>query len=183
MTQSIAAMVNNGLVANLIVIDPAHPPDIPSLVVVPADVLPAIGWAWSAVDGFAPPAIPLAALKAAKAAELSGACAAAIVGGFVCSALGAPHTYPSSTTDQINLMGSVTASLLPAAAPDWSTPFWCADEDGAWIFRAHSATQIQAVGADGKAHVVACQTRLSDLTRDVAAATTPATVATISWGP
>lgn len=183
MTQSIAAIVNNGLVANLIVIDPAHPPDIPGLVVVPADVAPAIGWAWSATEGFASPAISLSDLQAAKAAELSGACAAAIVGGFVCSALGAPHAYPSSTTDQINLMGSVTASLLPAPAPDWSTPFWCADVDGAWVFRAHSAAQIQAVGADGKAHVVACQTRLSDLMRDVADATTPASVATISWAP
>jgi hypothetical protein len=181
---SIAAIIINGLVSNLIVIDPDHPPDFPGLVVVPPNMSPAIGWAWSAADGFAPPAIPLSALKAAKVEELSSACATAIVGGFVSSALGSPHTYPSSTTDQINLMGSVTASLLPAPAPDWSTPFWCANHvDGAWVFRSHSAEQIQAVGADGKAHVVACQTRLGDLTRDVAAATTPATVATISWGP
>ncbi|MFG1461713.1 hypothetical protein V5F77_02355 [Xanthobacter sp. DSM 24535] len=177
-----AAIVENGLVTNLIVIDPDSLPDIAGLVQVPADVSPTIGWAWSAEDGFMAPEIPLADLKAAKVSDLSAACAATIVEGFVSSALGAPHTYPSSTTDQINLMGSVTASLLPDPVPDWSTPFWCADHvDGAWVFRPHSAEQIQTVGADGKAHVVACQTQLDGLTRDVVAAITAEAVAAIDW--
>jgi hypothetical protein len=116
-----------------------------------------------------------------RISELTADCGAAIVSGFASSALGSPYRYPYKTTDQINLMGAVSASLLPGLDPDWTTPFWCADADGQWSFRSHSAAQIQAVGRDGKAHVVACQTLLAQLTTAVSAATTVEAVKAIVW--
>lgn len=125
--------------------------------------------------------ISLDEVKATKIVALRAACAAAIVGGFTSSALGTAHTYPSAQTDQINLMGSVTASLLPGVASDWSTMFWCRDEAGAWSYVAHTAAQIQAAGGDGKAHVVDCQSRLASLSAEVEAATTVDAVTAIVW--
>lgn len=135
---------------------------------------------------WAPPADtrPLEEIRAAKVAELSVACSGAIVGGFVSSALGAPHTYPSRATDQTNLMGSVVASMLPgvgAEGADWSTPFWCAAASGEWAFRPHSAAEIQAVGADGKTHIVTCQTRLADLVALVGLAESAEDLTSIGW--
>lgn len=123
----------------------------------------------------------LDALRAARVQGLRADCAADIVGGFSSSALGAAHQYPSAQTDQINLMGSVTASLLPDLAPEWETPFWCADGAGMWAFRPHSAAQIQQVGADGKAHVVAAQATLDGLVTHLATAATPEDIAAIVW--
>ena len=116
-----------------------------------------------------------------KRAEIISACAAAIVGGFTSGALGAPHLYPSAITDQINLMGSVTGSLLPDLPSEWSTPFWCADGSGVWAFRAHTAAQIQQAGAAGKAHVVACQAALAELSAAVLAAPSEEALRQILW--
>ena len=124
----------------------------------------------------------LGEIRAARIAALRAACAAAIVGGFTSSALGAPHTYPSAPTDQVNLMGSATASLLPGITESWSTPFWCADAGGAWAYRAHSAAAIQALFDAGKDHVVACQTALAVLTAEVESAADAAAISAIVWG-
>lgn len=123
----------------------------------------------------------LVGLKAARIALLTAACAGAIVGGYASSALGSEHQYPSKVTDQINMMGSVTDSLLPGQPEDWATPFWCADETGVWTFRAHTAAQIQAAGADGKAHIIECQTKLGQLSAQVMAAASAEAVAAIVW--
>ncbi|KEC73895.1 hypothetical protein RLPCCGM1_c2014 [Rhizobium leguminosarum bv. phaseoli CCGM1] len=123
----------------------------------------------------------LVALKEAQIVLLTSACAAAIVGGYASSALGSEHQYPSKVTDQINMMGSVTDSLLPDQPADWSTPFWCADEAGAWAFRLHTAAQIQAAGVAGKAHILECQTKLGQLSAQVLAATSAEAVAAIGW--
>lgn len=123
----------------------------------------------------------LAQVKTAAVTRLTADCAAAIVGGYSSDALGGTHRYPSGMTDQINMMGSVTDSLLPGLPADWSTPFWCADEAGDWAFRPHSADQIQAAGASGKQHILNCQTRLGGLSADVAAAATVEDVQAIVW--
>ncbi|OOO27532.1 UNVERIFIED_ORG: hypothetical protein BTE55_18610 [Rhizobium sophorae] len=123
----------------------------------------------------------LAAVKAARIALLTAACAEAIISGYASAALGSEHQYPSKVTDQINMMGSVTDSLLPGQPVDWSTPFWCADEAGAWAFRAHTAEQIQAAGADGKAHILTCQTKLGQLSAQVVVAASAEAVAAIGW--
>ncbi|PDT05692.1 hypothetical protein CO666_03555 [Rhizobium chutanense] len=123
----------------------------------------------------------LAELKASRIAVLTTACAEAIIGGYSSSALGSEHRYPSKVTDQINMMGSVTDSLLPGQSPDWTTPFWCADESGVWAFRLHTATEIQAAGVVGKAHVLECQTKLGQLSAQVMTAASAEAVAAIVW--
>lgn len=124
---------------------------------------------------------PLAAMKADQSAKLYEACAAAIVAGFTSDALGTAHVYPSTQVDQINLSGSVMASLLPGNVSDWSTAFWCRDAAGVWGFRSHTAAEIQQVGRDGKAHVLACQTKLGTLNQQIAAATTAEAVFAAAW--
>ncbi|MGW9947006.1 hypothetical protein J2W92_002343 [Rhizobium leguminosarum] len=131
---------------------------------------------WSAIE-----AAGLAGDRSIKIAELTVACAAAMVSGYTSAALGDEHIYPSKVIDQINMMGSVTASLLPGQPQDWTTPFWCADETGAWAFRLHTAAQIQSAGADGKAHILHCQTKLSQLSAQVMAAASAEAVAAIVW--
>lgn len=152
-----------------------------------AQGLPLPAATWTAITADAAQAIlnpppTLAQAQAAQIAALTAACAAAITGGYSSSALGAPHTYPSGTTDQINMMGSVTASTLPAASvAGWTTPFWCEDATGAWSYQNHTAAQIQQAGSDGKAWVVACQLKLAGLNAQVAAATTAAAVEAVTW--
>lgn len=123
----------------------------------------------------------IAEVRDAKLAVLSSACEAAIIGGFTSDALGAAHRYPSNITDQINLMGSVTDSLVPGLPDAWQTPFWVMDGNGIWSWKMHSATQIQQAGRDGKAHVVYCQTLLAELTVTVQNAQTEDEVSGIVW--
>jgi len=118
---------------------------------------------------------------ASKLAEFSGDCQADIYSGFHSSALGADYLYPAKATDQQNLASSVLASLLPAQPDDWTTPFWCADADGEWAFRPHTAAQIQQVGKDGKARILACMAQNVALAAQVQAATTVAAVQAIAW--
>jgi hypothetical protein len=80
----------------------------------------------------------------------------AIEDGFVSSALGAPHTYPSNETDQQNINANVVSSILPGVDVAWRTHQLCADANGVWLYREHTAEQIQQVGTAGKAHVMAC---------------------------
>jgi len=60
--------------------------------------------------------------------------------GFISSALGAPHTYPSGDSDQLNLIGAVTAGV--------SVNFKCDDGSG-YVYRSHNAAQIRQVLQDG----------------------------------
>lgn len=122
----------------------------------------------------------MGSLRKIRVDALTTDCAAAIVGGYVSDALGAPHTYPSKQTDQLNMMGSVTAALCPTSPADWSTP-WCADAGGVRAYRPHSAEQIRQAGSDGKAHVVVCQATLANLTAEIEAAETAEAVAAIVW--
>ena len=91
--------------------------------------------------------VPLDQALSTKIAELNAACAAAIVAGFQCDALGKVYTYPSDIEDQLNLTGSVQLSQLEGSDDaGWVTPFKCADEKGNWSAVAHTAAQIQKVG-------------------------------------
>jgi hypothetical protein len=123
----------------------------------------------------------LAQAKAARIAGLSGDCQADIYSGFHSSTLGADHTYPAKDTDQQNLASSVLASILPGQPADWTTPFWCMDSAGVWAMRAHTADQIQQVGRDGKARILACMSQNDTLAAQVQAATTIEAVAAIVW--
>lgn len=119
--------------------------------------------------------------KNLKIVELTNNCKDAITGGYTSNALGSAFTYPSQPTDQANMVASVTDSLLPNLASNWTTKFWCADSNGTWAFRAHTAGEIQQAGQDGKAFVQAQQEKLESLTQQVNAATTKKAVAAITW--
>lgn len=123
----------------------------------------------------------LAAAQAAQINLLSAACQAQIVAGFTSAALGSPHTYPASSLDQQNLSSSVLASLMPNLPANWTTVFWC-EANGQWAFAAHTAAQIQQVGQDGMAAVLAAKTKNQQLAAQVLAATTIAAVQAIVWG-
>ena len=131
----------------------------------------------------APPtaAQQLAAAKVAQLDEITSACQRTIVGGFMSSALGAQHAYPAQTIDQQNLSASVLASLMPNLPSDWTTPFWCADASGNWTYAAHTAAQIQQVGQEGKAAIIAAIQKKADLAAKIGAATTIPAVQAINW--
>lgn len=126
-------------------------------------------------------AAQLQAHKDAKIAALSAACRAAIIAGFESDALGEPHLYPSKETDQLNLAGSVTDSLLPELPADWTTPFWCADEAGEWAMRPHTAQQIQRVGREAKAKILALMQHNAALAEQVQLAPDKQSVDEIIW--
>lgn len=120
----------------------------------------------------------LNAAKAAKVAALNAVAASKIVGGFASSALGAPHTYPSNETDQQNLTAQVVSSMLPGLPNNWTTLQICADANGVWTYRPHTAAQIQAVGVDGKARIQALLVHNAVRKAEVGALTDLAAVAT-----
>jgi len=111
-------------------------------------------------------------LRADKATEIDQACRDSIYAGFTSNAFGAVHHYPAKDKDQSNLVGSVTESLYPNLSPEWVTPFWCATEtaNGVWAYRLHTAAQIQQVGTDAKAAIVAALTRNAQLQAQIAVA-------------
>lgn len=108
--------------------------------------------------------------RAVKADAMRQACEAHITAGFMCAALGEPMLYPAKTQDQANLVASVTDSLLAGGDPEWRTPFWCMDAAGVWEFRPHTIAQIQQVGREGKAAILAALGRNETLSRQIAVA-------------
>lgn len=102
---------------------------------------------------------PIEDRRKLKAEMMSLACRDHIEGGFISNALGAPFLYPAKPHDQVNLFGSVIDSLLFATDPNWTTPFWCANEQGEWAFRPHTRAQIQRVGRQGKMSILAAMQR------------------------
>lgn len=123
----------------------------------------------------------LAQAKQAQLAIVGAACASAITGGFQSSALGKVYTYPSTQNDQANLNANVVSSLLPSLPANWTTLQICGDANGKWGYVPHTASQIQQVGADGKAAVFSCLTKNAALQSQIAAATTVASVQSINW--
>lgn len=126
-------------------------------------------------------AAQLQAYKDAKVTALSADCRTAIIAGYESDALGEPHLYPSKETDQLNLAGSVTDSLLPDLGPDWVTPFWCADGAGEWAMRPHTAEQIQQVGREAKVRILALMQHNAMLAEQVQLAPDKTAVDQIIW--
>lgn len=141
-------------------------------------------YAWTVQDMSADEiAAALATAKAAKADAIAQACAAQIIGGQVSNALGTAHTYPSKVTDQANLSASVLDSLLPSNSsnPAYATPFWCCDAGGNWAWVNHTAAQIQQVGLDVKAAILAAQSKNAQLQAQIAVATSLDHLSAIQW--
>jgi len=122
---------------------------------------------------FIDPASTLPGAQSVQNALLSSSCAAAIVSGFQSSALGEPHTYPSTQNDQTNLIGSVAAGV--------PVTFWCEDSTGAWSYAQHTADQIKQVLIDAATARMAYSQKLAGYVAQVAAATTVEDVQAIVW--
>lgn len=121
----------------------------------------------------------LAGKQQRKLAAMSAQCKNTINEGFTSSALGEAHLYPAKTVDQANLVASVTDSLMPGLPEDWVTPFWCAVGDE-WSYCPHTAAQIQQVGRDGKAAIIAAMLKNEQLAQMIAAATLE-TIDQVTW--
>ncbi|CAJ0704794.1 hypothetical protein LMG19089_03683 [Ralstonia edaphis] len=119
--------------------------------------------------------------KAEQTDVVSSACQTTILAGFSSSALGSAHTYPAQLVDQQNLSASVLASVMPGLSSGWTTPFWCADSNGNWSYADHTAAQIQRVGQDGKAAILAAIEKKVGLVAQINAATSVSAVQAITW--
>lgn len=126
-------------------------------------------------------AFRLATRKAELKATILSACQRAIVSGFTSSALGSPHTYGSDMTDQQNLSANVMSSLMPDVGQEWFTPQLCADEQGVWDYRIHTAAQIQQVGKDGKQAIMAYLVKKAQLFSAIESAVLMAQLDEIAW--
>jgi hypothetical protein len=126
-----------------------------------------------------PPPLPLDQIKERKRQEIASACRSAIESGIVCAALGSAHTYPTTLTDQHNLAGTVMAAMN-AGDKGGLYKFWCADSQGLWARREHTAEQIIAVGEAVRAHVTAQQDRYEQRLAEIDQATAE-TISTITW--
>lgn len=135
-----------------------------------------VGDEWA--DGIVMRAGPsLTEARAAKDAELTAACAAAITSGVVLDVTGEELTYPTSPHDQANLNAVVTITLL--GVPDgWTQELTTADAAGVWERRPHTAEQVRAVGLAVAAHVDACRARLAARRMALAAAEE---IAGVAW--
>lgn len=169
--------------------DPAaqfHPQLAAQFEAVPADVVVGsrrIDGQWQPPPPAAPlpDMLPLAELRTAADQALTAACAAAITAGVGCAALGTLHDYPTAPTDQANLTGAVTYSLLPDTPADWSQPLTCRDTAGVWARRPHDRTQLYAVATAVVQHIDGCRARLAALRAQLAAATDSAALAAVTW--
>lgn len=121
----------------------------------------------------------VAAAQAAQIRALTAQARAIITGGFASSALGTPHTYGSTSSDQANLTSAAFAAS--SAATGWETPISCADATGAWELVEHSAAQVLAVKTAEQMMIVAARVKLAALKTSVAAETTVAAVQAITW--
>src|ERR1700758_1865854 len=63
------------------------------------------------------PGPTLAQAQTTQTALLNTACQNSIVSGFTSSALGAPYTYPSQVTDQLNLNSCASAANIALTSP------------------------------------------------------------------
>lgn len=125
---------------------------------------------YSAIPVAVPVPLTLEGAQLAQIAQLSVDCQNAILAGFDSAALGATHHYPARVQDQANLAASVLRSTLsPSQVAGWTTPFWCMDSTGAWSLAAHTPAQIQQVGDDGSAAIIACIVKNQNLVTQVMA--------------
>lgn len=189
------ARIVNGVVAELMPLDDrftladaVHPSLASQFVDATAVAGVAQGWLYANGTFTPPPPPSLDTLRARKIVALRGAAAVYMTGGFVSSALGAEHTYPSQNTpdhpDQQNLAASVLASMLPGLPADWTTPFWCAvnpADPASWSLTPHTGAQIQKVGIDAKAFIVAAQQKLDNLVAVVNSASAAADINAVTW--
>lgn len=119
--------------------------------------------------------------RVVQLALIATASAAAQTSGFTSAALGSAYSYPSSAADQTNLTAVVTGSMIPGQPGGTTYLFWCKSAAGVENFVAHTAAQIQQVGLDGLAAIMAQKSKQLTLSGQIQAATTIAGVQSIAW--
>ena len=116
-------------------------------------------------------------IKTSKISEINGKCKQEIISGFTSSALGSEHIYESEQTDQLNLIGVVTAGQ-----DDY---FKCGVTDAngnvTWNYELHTIAQLQQVLVDGKTHKQGLLQKANTLKAQVTGATTIKDVEAIEW--
>lgn len=158
-----------------------NPDDIYAVEITNLNPQPQVGWVYDGAEFSAPAALSIATLRASKSDQIRKACEAHILAGFESSALGAAYRYPSNDRDQVNLSGSVSRSILPAAQPGDAYPFLCMDAGGVWDYRLHTAAQIQAVGAAAYDFILAARVKNATLQAQIEVATNQGELDEISW--
>jgi len=115
--------------------------------------------------------------KKSKTNEINTACAKEITNSFNSDALGDTHIYQSEQTDQLNLIGVVTAGQ-----DDY---FKCGVTDAngnvTWNYEKHTIAQLQQVLKDGKAVAQTLLQKANTLKQQVAEATTVEDVEAVVW--
>jgi hypothetical protein len=121
--------------------------------------------------------------KAWKIQQMNDACKSEIYLGFNSNATGTWLHYPAEDLDQQNLSASVLDSVLAVQANEtsWSTPFWCANSTNTWSYLSHNTTQIQQVGRDGKAQILACLQQKATLATQINAMTDYDQITNVTW--
>lgn len=114
-------------------------------------------------------------------AQIAASSAAAQTAGFTSSALGSEYTYPSGLQDQANLNAVATSSTFPIQPSDANYMFWCTSSSGVSGFVPHTAAQIQKVGMDALAAIMAQKSKQWELTQQIQAAMTIADVEAVIW--
>jgi len=123
------------------------------------------------ISAYIPP--PLESFKSTAKAQMDAAARSAILAGFTSDALGSNHTYGGKETDQINLVG--------AAASGADMPFPCADSNGVWERRIHTAAQLQTALAHGSEYKQAVLTALDARRAEIEAASDLAEIENVTW--
>lgn len=113
--------------------------------------------------------------KLDKINEFSLIARAEIEGGFESSALGSPYWYKSEVEDQLNLIGAVSSHA------DLIFPCRVGSIDADKQYLLHTASQLQAVLADGTTIKLAAMQKLNTKKADILAAVDQAAVDLITW--
>lgn len=114
--------------------------------------------------------VPLSEVQSDKVAELTAACDAAILGGFLSSALGSARTYPSLTTDQTNMQRVAVAGGM----------LW-AENGTTWAMETHTAAEGATVLTDFGTYCDTQRVHLTTLKTSVNNASDAASVNAIIW--
>lgn len=117
--------------------------------------------------------------KAVRRGDMASECKRAIEAGHPSLVLGASHTYPTTKQDQGNLDALVLKARIHGTTQIYK--FWCADPNGVWARRAHTAQQITDLGTEIANHVIAQQDRYETTLAEINAATTVTAVEAVVW--
>ena len=135
----------------------------------------------------APPPVTLEEAKAEKVIQLRNDCETVISAGFASSAMGQPGFYPSSETDQRNLLSAAIAAQSDASgwknyitSSTWKTFLWCQLE-GAWGLQVHNASQTLQVNADWVAFRLGYQEKCAQLLQQLDACSSIEAALAINW--